>query len=43
LPEWSRAYRNFIAAFIVLYERAYSETPLKPTVKELDQLLWQPK
>jgi hypothetical protein len=38
LPEWARAYRNFAAAFVVLYERAYAETPLKPTVKELDHL-----
>jgi hypothetical protein len=43
LPEWTRAYRNFVAAFVVLYERAYAETPLKPTVKELDHLLWQPR
>ena len=42
LPEWARAYRNFAAAFVVLYERAYAPTPLKPTVKELDHLLWQP-
>ncbi len=41
LPEWARAYRNFVAAFVVLYQRAYTETPLKPTVKELDHLLWQ--
>jgi hypothetical protein len=33
LPEWARAYRNFVAAFVVLYERAYSETTLTPTVK----------
>jgi hypothetical protein len=42
LPEWARAYRSFVASFVVLYERAYAETPLKPTVKELDHLLWQP-
>jgi hypothetical protein len=41
LPDWARAYRNFVAAFVVLYERAYAETSLKPTVKELDHLLWQ--
>jgi hypothetical protein len=41
LPEWARAYRNFVASFVVLYERAHAETPLKPTVKELDHLLWQ--
>ena len=43
LPEWARAYRNFVAAFVVLYERANAETSLKPTVKELDHLLWQPR
>ena len=43
LPEWARAYRNFVAAFVVLYESAYAETQLKPTVKELDHLLWQPR
>ena len=43
LPEWARAYRNFVAAFVLLCERAHAETPLKPTVKELDHLLWQPK
>jgi hypothetical protein len=43
LPEWARAYRYFVAAFVVLYERAYAETQLKPTVKELDHLLWQPR
>ena len=41
LPEWARAYRNFVAAFVVLYERAYADTDLKPSVKELDHLLWQ--
>lgn len=42
LPGGARAYRNFAAAFTVLHERAITETPLKPTVKELDHLLWQP-
>lgn len=42
LPERARAYRSFTAAFVVLHERAYAETPLKPSVKELDHLLWQP-
>jgi hypothetical protein len=41
LPEWARAYRNFVAAFVVLYERASTKTGLKPTVKEVDHLLWQ--
>jgi hypothetical protein len=31
LPEWARACRNFVAAFVVPYEPAYTETPLKPT------------
>lgn len=43
LPEWARAYRNFVAAFVILYEGAHAETSLKPTVKELDHLLWQPR
>jgi len=43
LPEWARAYRNFVAAFVVLHERANAETSLKPTVKELEHLLWQPE
>ena len=43
VPEWARVYRNFVAAFVVLYQRAHAETPLKPTVKELDHLLWQPR
>jgi hypothetical protein len=43
LPEWARAYRNFVAAFVALHERAYAERSLKPTVKELDHLLWQPR
>jgi hypothetical protein len=43
LPEWARAYRNFVAAFVILYERARTQTSLKPTVKELDYMLWQPR
>ena len=43
LPEWAQAYHNFLAAFVVLYERAYAETSLNPTVKELDHFLWQPR
>lgn len=42
VPESVWAYRNFVAAFIVLHERAYAETTLKPSVKEIDHLLWQP-
>lgn len=41
LQEWATAYRNFVAAFVVLYERAWAETSLKPSVKEVDYLLWQ--
>jgi hypothetical protein len=41
LPEGARAYRNFVAAFVVLHERVYAETTLKPTVKQLDHLLWR--
>ena len=33
LPEWARAYRNFVAAFVILCQRAYAETPLKPTFR----------
>src|ERR1022692_1354383 len=42
LQEWARAYRNFVAAFVMLYGRASTKTGLKPTVKEVDHLLWQP-
>jgi len=42
LPESVWAYRNFVAAFVVLHERAYAETNHKPSVKEIDHLLWQP-
>jgi hypothetical protein len=41
LPAGVPVYRNFVAAFVVLYERAYAETTLKPSVKELDHLLWR--
>jgi hypothetical protein len=40
LPEGVPDYRSFVAAFVVLHERA-AETILKPTVKELDHLLWR--
>jgi hypothetical protein len=39
-PEYSSVYLNFVAAFVVLHERAYTETTVKPTVKQLDHLLW---
>jgi hypothetical protein len=41
LPGWATAYRNFVAAFVVLYERAWTVTPLQPTVKHVDHLLWR--
>jgi hypothetical protein len=43
LPEWARVYRNFVAAFVVLYERTCTEAGRRPSVKELDHLLWQPR
>lgn len=42
LPEWARTYRNFVAAFVVLYQRFSIKTSLRPTVKEVDHLLWRP-
>ena len=36
------ALNTFVAAFVVLYERAHLETPLTPTVKQIDHWLWQP-
>jgi hypothetical protein len=42
LPDWSRAYRNYVAAFVVLYEQALAGTPLQPSVRDIDYLLWQP-
>jgi hypothetical protein len=43
LPDWSRLYRNYVASFMVLYERALAETSLRPSVRDVDYLLWQPK
>jgi hypothetical protein len=40
---WPIRYYNFATAFVVLYECAQTETSLRPTVKELDYLLWQPR
>jgi hypothetical protein len=40
---WPIRYYNFTTAFMVLYEQSHAETNLKPSVKELDYLLWQPK
>ncbi len=42
LPDCARAYRNFVAAFVVLYERCWAKTPLQPSVRDIDYLLWQP-
>jgi hypothetical protein len=41
LPEWARAYRNFVAAFVILRERIAAETSITASVKETDHLLWQ--
>ncbi|OBH54340.1 hypothetical protein A5685_12350 [Mycobacterium colombiense] len=41
LPEGVGAYRKFLAGFVTLHERAYAETTLEPSVKELDHLLWR--
>jgi hypothetical protein len=40
---WPIRYYNFATAFMVLYEQAHAKTDFKPSVKELDYLLWQPK
>ena len=40
--DWLTSYYNFATAFVVLHERAAFTTAIKPTVKELDYLLWQP-
>lgn len=40
---WPIRYYNFATAFMILHERAQTETSLKPSVKELDHLLWQPR
>ena|SRR5690348_1781166 len=41
MADWATAYRDFVAAFVALYERANTETAQRPSVKELDHLLWQ--
>ncbi len=41
LPEWARAYLNFVSAFVLLWERIEAETSIEPSVKEVDHLLWQ--
>ena len=40
LPDWARAYRNFVAAFVVLRERVCAESSITASVKEIDHLLW---
>lgn len=35
------AYRTFVASFLALYERAHHESDSRPTVKEVDCMLWQ--
>jgi hypothetical protein len=40
---WAIRYYNFATAFMFLHEQAHAETMIKPTVKEVDHLLWQPK
>jgi hypothetical protein len=40
LPDSARAYRNFVAAFVVLRERISAETSIAASVKEIDHLLW---
>ena len=34
-------YFKFVAKFLLLYKRAWTETRLRPTVKEVDHLLWK--
>lgn len=40
VPESVWAYRNYVTAFVELYERVCAETTRKPSVKEIDRLLW---
>ena len=40
LPDWTRAYRNFAAAFAILHDRIGIETSVPATVKEIDHMLW---
>lgn len=42
LPDCAWAYRNYVGAFVVLYEQALADTPLQPSVRDIDYLLWQP-
>jgi hypothetical protein len=42
LADCARAYRNYVATFVVLYEQALAKTPPQPSVRDIDYLLWQP-
>lgn len=37
-PDNARIYRSYVSAFVVLHDRVYTKP--KPSVKELDHLLW---
>lgn len=42
-PDDARVYRSYVGAFTVVYERAYTDKELEPSVasvKELDHMLW---
>lgn len=41
VPESVWSYRNFVAAFVVLCERVDRESESRPTVKEIDCMLWE--
>lgn len=41
VPESVWSYRNFVAAFVALCERVHRESESRPTVKEIDCMLWQ--
>jgi hypothetical protein len=40
--DWLTNYYNFVTAFVVLYEQAAAANAVRPNVKEVDYLLWQP-
>jgi len=42
MPEWARTYRNFVAAFVVLYERDPYQDTAEATAKQSDHLLTSP-
>jgi hypothetical protein len=41
-PDWERGYRNFVAAFVVLWKRISTETSISASVRKVDYLLWRP-